>query len=196
MIRPTDEARLLWFFGPASAEVERSPSGAMLDRQWALHMEHAVDPEIAAARRARQPWEADPGAITARPTAELRNPGRSSPDESSAIKRGDISSRLQRAVAIDSSARVVLSLFYGDAGCTWARHRAGRGGSLLHLTRTGQRLLRVDATRPHFELSARERLENLCTDPKRAPLVAKALAEAQKLFDAAANAWNRAEERE
>lgn len=194
MIRPGDEARLLWFFGPASAEIERSPSGAMLDRQWALRVEHVVDPEIAAARRAREPWEADPGAVTARPTAELRNPGRSSPDEVNAIKRGDISSHLQRAVAIDSSARVVLSLYYGDDGCTWARHRAGRGGSLLHLTRTGQRLLRAESSGAQFELSARERLENLFADKKLGPVLAKALAEAQALFDVAADAWEQATE--
>lgn len=195
MIRPTDEARLLWYFGSGAAELERSPSGAMLERQWALHMEHAVDPEIAAARRAREPWEADPGAITARPTAEVTNPGRSSPIERDVIKHGDISKQLQRAVAIHPSARVILSLFYGDDGCTWARHRAGRGGSLLHLTRTGQRLLRVDTAGPHFDLSARERLENLFADHKHGPLLAKALAEAQRLFDVAASAWTRAEER-
>lgn len=192
MISHTDEAKLLWFFGAGAAEIERSPSGAMLDRQWALRVDHVCDPEIASARRQRiadgRFDEPVPGEITARPTAELCNPGKASPDEASAIKRGDISSHLQRAVAIDSSARVVMSLYYGDDGCTWARHRAGRGGALLHLTRTGKRLMAEDATT--FALSMRERLENLCTDPKRAPLVAKALTEAQSLLAVAARAWS------
>lgn len=190
MISHTDEAKLLWFFGAGAAEIERSPSGAMLDRQWALRVEHVVDPEIAAARRAREPWEADPGSITARPTAEVRNPGKASPDEESAIKRSDVTSHLQRAVAVDSSARVVLSLYYGDDGCTWGRHQAGRGGALLHLTRTGCRLLAEEKSASSFELSTRERLQNLCTDPKRAPLVVKALAEAQAMLHTAARAWN------
>ncbi len=174
----------------------------MLDRASTFYVRHVPDPEIAAARRARKPHEPDPGDITARPTAEVRDAGRAGQgNEDRCVQHGKMSRRLSR---LPPEGRAVFAIYFGDAGSKWAQGpglagRIGRLGSILHLTEAGQRLARRDEKKTRgaaVPVSAEARLEtavvlqDLQPQPARESLLSLALRQAQELFDRACVQWN------
>lgn len=196
MISHRDQTDLDWFFGRGLASQERSTCGPMLDRASAFHIEHVHDPELAAARRNRKAWEADPGDITARPTAEIKDAGRSEPEHHDLVRYGRVSRRLAR---LESQDYAVIAAYFGDAAARWARAdghigRIGRLGPVLTLTGAGRELLERERRKSRgakLELSDTERIENAVA-MEQAPaktLIERALDEAREAVGRAAVAW-------
>jgi len=205
-IDPHDEAALDWFYGEGQSMFERSASGAMLERAWAFKVNWLPDPELFAARLARQPWEPDPGDITAQPTAEVRAPGGTMPNEGAISRYARVSRLVRDVAALDLASAGVLALFYGDQGQRWGRTVHGRLFALYPQTGAGRELLqtahasRKKEGRPDLGLSAAEQLfvtfEVLAVQPKPVlrALQAKARVQALRAYEQACTLWRQAKE--
>lgn len=160
---PTDEVKLSWYFGHGQTAFERSTSGPMLERAelyghaGALVWSERADGYSVDARRIGRPsspWAsvedgeivATGYAITARPTAELRQASGYVPESRAMELFAVVSSVLKELERRSPVAVAALEAYYGDVGSDWARTpKPGRIGSLYHLTGAGVRLLDVSA---------------------------------------------------
>jgi hypothetical protein len=156
MITPTDEAKLTWYFGHGQTAFERSTIGPMLAHAelyghagqlaWSGREDgYAVD--ACRIRRPSSAWASvEHGeiistgyAITARPTAELRQASGYVPDSRAMELFAEVSSVLR---GLEWRAVAVLRAYYGDLGTERARNpKPGRIGALYHLTKAGMRHL-------------------------------------------------------
>lgn len=203
MLTVNDERDLLWYFGPGRAAFEKSPSGAVLERAHAMSIKHKPSPDVVAARRERsrqQRWDTEPpGAITAQPTAEIRESPRSEPELGLLRRYGSVSSRL---VSMSERGQLVLEAYFGDSAARWAVAtglvgRVGRLGPILPMTAAGKRMQQLRGRGP--KLTALQAVENevaqhgLHPTEERRTLLEQAITEAQAMFDAAVSEWGKQE---
>jgi hypothetical protein len=200
-LSPYEEASLEWYFGPGAAQFERSTMGAMLERAYAMSVDHKPDNDTIRARFERLPHEPPAGEITARPTAELRQSAGYTPNEQAMARFAHVSRRLRLVRAESAGAERVLAAYYGDVGCRWGRTARGRIFAVLPLTQAGQNMLRKATKRtakaPLIRLTETEALENevdlerLRPDPSRAQQIESARRQAGKLYHEACAAYVR-----
>lgn len=174
---------LTWFFEYGVPAFQRSPSGAMLDRQWRYRVRHEIDPALFLARLAREPWQEPPGAITAQPVHETKAHKIVQVDEHTYSRVGAVATRLERVAERDVVAARALVLSFGDEGAKWAqRERPGRlvaafrlvpaGLALIDRARGAERCLGCSHARAHHEPArlgsgrAIERCTDVCTCKK------------------------------
>lgn len=198
-----DQSDLEWYFGPGVSAFERSPSGAMLERQRILSVKPEPDLELqlARARRKREGRydEPEPGDLTARPTAEVRESGRDEPEHHVLMRYGKASSRLARMSPADQA---VLAAYFGDSAARWARSpgyigRIGRLGPVMVMTAAGRRLVERDRRKSRgakLDVTPTELVENAVAREELQPardksLIEQAIEEAQAAVDRAAEAW-------
>jgi len=136
------EADLDWYFGAGQTLNERSPFGAILDRQALYHVPRHIDPELFRAQLDRKPHEPPPGALTARPRGGSEPASGNSPEEGLIRRYAHISRLLKRLGQQDADAVLILAAYYGDQGARWGRTPHGRLFALLPLTPAGMQLLR------------------------------------------------------
>lgn len=198
---PHDEREIMWFLVEEGRD-RRSTCGPMLDNLSLFAVKPEPDPERQEAARMRKPWEPDPNEITAQPTAETRNAGRSDPDDRDHIRKGKVSKRMKVVELQDPKSALVLRVYYGDAGAVCAsapKIRYGRIASLFPLTEGGRKLAkdsRRDTSQAALKLTDAERIANqiaaqdVSPTVKRERPIAMALREAEELLAAACDRWN------
>lgn len=177
MLTPSDAADLDFYFGVGLGSIKRSIMGDMLS--------HAESFYIAPSVR-RKSTE-----ITARPTAEVRPHGGYDPDELDILRYGRVSRRLGTCPTI---VQRTLECWHGDLGARFARLSCGRYAALVHLTPTGQTLIRharTTASGRYLDMSDTERLINdlHSDDPRTKKIVGQALLEARELHRLACDAY-------
>lgn len=140
------ERDLQWLMEYGTCAFERSPSGAILERQRIRRIRHRPDPAILAARldRARRhAWqEPPPGAITAQPIRETITSEREEPDMGVLVRYGAATRKLERVAEADPQAARALALAFGADGAKWARHERGRVVALFPLVASGIAIVR------------------------------------------------------
>lgn len=175
MISHRDFADLDWFFGPGISESERSTCGPMLERA----EQFSIRPR-------------SQGPITARPTCEVRDPGRAEPGLEYLIRYGRVSRRVKRVSELDAKAATVLSYYFGDSGAKWARSKYTRLGALIHMTATGQAMLAKEARKSRLRVvTVQAQVEGIVAAAEYESPVAKSLREAGELYEQASAVWAR-----
>lgn len=204
MIPLRDQSDLEWFFGPGSATYQRSIMGGILDKISLFAVKHEVDAEVTEARRvriAKRRFDQEvPGEITARPTAEVTDSGRSEPDGNDLVRYGRVSRRLAR---VSSRHQTILAAYFGDSAARWAREtgmmgRIGKLGPVLLLTASGRELIERDRRKARgakLDLSDAQRIENVVGREEQSPdgpaksLIERAMDEAREAVEHAAVEW-------
>lgn len=199
-ISPGDEAALDWYFGQGQSLFERSTMGGMLERASLFTLPYLPDPELVLARKNRQPDEAPPGEITARPTGHGYQAGGYTPDETALNRFAWISRLVSRVALIETGSAEVLGVYYGDNGARWGRTTHGRLFAVYPLTGAGKTLLRKSRTRTKgadLGLSASEELgalfevDRVQPMPARRLLAEQARREATAQYERACSLWVR-----
>lgn len=153
-----EEQLFAWYFSRGQTAFERSAFGAML--------EHAEMFSTGHTGWARQPvygrdgvrvigWER---ALSARPTAELREPSGYMPDIDTLRKFAHVSIQLMRVERACRMSAHVIELIHGDAGAHWATSDAGRLGALYHLTAKGRVMAADSRKRSPTDLTDSQRM--------------------------------------
>lgn len=193
MLSPSDTALLGRYF-TALGRMARSTSGPQLENLWLFKVPHRTDPEIIEARKNRETWEGDPGAITAQPTRESREVARDGPDVEELRELGKIGRRLKRVREADMLSYSILEAVHSDPGRGWVeRTDEGDVGAVIIFTAAGQKLLaRSKRATPDLALSNHERLQNCAglKDTTTKNLMNAARVEAQRLFLRACVCWD------
>jgi hypothetical protein len=200
MLSPKHVKDLIQYFGIGT--YERSPSGAILERAELFAIEYRVSPEMAAAIAAREPWEAPPDALTARPTCEDRTVAKSEPDLRMLEIYGRVSRRLKVVAMTEGRCAAALEALYGDAGHRWARSALPYGsmGALFCLTKAGAWLRewqRRKSRGTKLRLSDAERMENAvhaaASDVEKQELLNRAVKQAHELKERAEELYEAAD---
>lgn len=202
-INGTDIGNLEWYHAVWVGRCEKSTMAGIINRLDTYRVDRLPDPEIQKAWRDRKPNEPWPGEVTARPTAEVRNPGKRDNDsEADMLRAGRVSRRLAE---MEPEHRRVFEAYFGDVAAKWqasekkAVSRIGRLGALLSLVPSGRKLLERERRRNHgakLRLTDDQRIENTVVASEGQPeqqeksLITKALEEAQEALELAAVAWN------
>lgn len=199
LLSMADEADLAWFFSSGQTAFERSTFGSMLERAELFSVANQYQPSM-------QPvldsgghvigWER---ALSARPTAELRqNPGYD-PDIHVLERYARISARLKRVEQKSRMAAHVLELLHGDYGQRWAGSEPfGRMGCLFHVTVKGRAMIAAakKVKGASLELSDAARMEVIAAvhrvqpQPERSQALAFCSRQAQVLDQQARLVWH------
>jgi hypothetical protein len=172
MISPRDEALLERYF--SHGHEERSPMGGQLDH---LEMFSYREPHS--------------GVIDARPTREIRQNAKDGPDDGLLAILGAASRRLSVVRKTDPRSYAVLAAYYGDSGATYARGDHGRIGSLVHMTPSGQALVKrqkLKAKGSKVKVSDEQHMAN-ASDVTAVALKSNARTEAVAMLTKAHEAW-------
>ena len=190
-----DETDLLWYHGLGQTAFERSTFGGMLDRaaQFGLKFSWPQSPV----------FDSDGGiigyesAITARPTAELREVSGYVPDDAALTRYAHVSATMMRVERKDGLAAAVIAFLFGDAGQRWAASDHGRNGSIYHLTAKGNALIDAAIAAPGaIQLTAEQRIESICIANKVQPKAERSAAlavcarQAEQLERRARDVWH------
>lgn len=147
LLSPQAEAALDWYFGEGASLFERSTFGAMLERSSMYKVKRTVDPELMRARLEREPHEAPPGALTARPKSGQAPSSGYTPEESLLSRYARVSRLVRAVLEQDELSAAVLGAYYGDIGARWGRSPYGRIFAVYPLTAAGRELLRRERAR-------------------------------------------------
>lgn len=189
-----DEHELEWFFSRGQIAFERSTFGGMLERAelFSAACHNPTPAELIHDRAGRVIGQRS--AITARPTAELREQSGYVPDIQTLVRYAHVSMLMKLVERESRQASQVLELLYGDLGQRWApTDPHGRIGALFHITVKGRKLL--DTTDNPLELSSVKRMWNLVVvgsvqrNAELAQAIAYCQAQAQVLEQRARNVW-------
>lgn len=190
-----DGLELEWFFSRGQIAFERSTFGAMLEHQALFSVAHPSDDQPVHDACGRVIGHAS--VITARPTAETREPSGYTPDIKTLRNYARTSMRLKRVAAESRVAAQVLECMYGDLGQRWDGHeKYGRQGCLFHLTAKGKAMLQAARSVQGALLIADvARMEVLCAvqqikpNAERGQALATCVAQAQSLLHSAQQCW-------
>src|SRR5690606_6010891 len=168
-----------------------------------FRVRRAADPELAAAKRARKPWEAPVGEITARITAEYTCSEGYEPDHDAYIRFSRVGRRLRDVESVGRIYVIALGLYYGDVGNRFAREDGGKYGRmacLYPLVASGKKLIeRTHKKRgksAKLELSSEQammaelKVQDVQPQPGRKALLDRAQVESAALYKRAVEAWN------
>lgn len=197
-LSPRDEADLEWYFSAGTVAFERSTFGATLERADMFSVARLYHCEQRPVYDAAGHCIGHERAISARPTAEVRQHGGYTPNSETLQRYAYVSTLLKRVAAQERVSALVLEHIYGDLGQRWAVNELyGRLGALFHLTARGKSLLDDVRKQSQLDVDDVHRMEVLCTvqrvqpNPERGQALAYCAAQAEVMAQRARGTWLR-----
>ena len=195
-----DELELEWYFSRGQIAFERSTFGGMLERAYLMsdtYKRKIAEVPVLDKRGEVIGYER---AISARPTAELRQATGYVPDLDTLQRYAHVSRILKNVSARSRAAEYTLECLYGDLGQRWVGSELyGRLGALFHLTTKGRQILdEARAVPGAIDVTDVKRMETLVTvqlvqpKPDRAQQFAYCFAQAEAMAQRARQAWAQA----